>query len=240
LVISPASRAVSKEAGATTFSVSNTGTGTMQWTATVTSGDSWLSITSGASGTDTGTINCSFTANTSSLVRTGTIRVTSTGATGSPVDVTVTQTPTSAGSLAVSFDSLGLWIYNLGAAAWSQVSSVNPENIIYSGSTLYAGFGTSYGLYKWDGTSWNQLTSANPENMVTSGATLYVDFGASYGLYKWDGSTWSQLTSANPENMVASGSVLYVDFGTLGLYKWDGSSWFQLTGSNPAKMAISN
>jgi hypothetical protein len=42
--VSPASRAVAKDAGATTFSVSNTGTGTMPWTATVTSGDSWLSI----------------------------------------------------------------------------------------------------------------------------------------------------------------------------------------------------
>jgi hypothetical protein len=89
--VSPASRAVAKDAGATTFSVSNTGTGTMPWTATVTSGDSWLLILGGAIGTDSGTITCSFTANTSSSARTATIRVTSTGATGSPVDVTVTQ-----------------------------------------------------------------------------------------------------------------------------------------------------
>jgi hypothetical protein len=95
LVISPSNQAVTKEAGTTTFSVSNTGTGTMQWTAEVTSGDSWLLISSGTSGTDTGTINCSFTANTSlSSYRTATIRVTATGATGSPVDVTVTQVPT--------------------------------------------------------------------------------------------------------------------------------------------------
>jgi hypothetical protein len=91
--VSPASRAVAKDAGATTFSVSNTGTGTMPWTATVTSGDSWLLI-SGAIGTDSGTITCSFTANASSSARTATIRVTATGATGSPVDVTVTQAPT--------------------------------------------------------------------------------------------------------------------------------------------------
>ncbi len=89
--VSPANRDVAKDAGATTFSVSNTGTGTMPWTAAVTG--SWLSITSGASGTNSGTINCSFTANTSTSARTATIRVTATGATGSPVDVTVTQTP---------------------------------------------------------------------------------------------------------------------------------------------------
>jgi hypothetical protein len=240
LVISPASRNVAKDAGTTTFSVSNTGTGTMPWTAAVTSGGTWLSITSGASGTDTGTINCSFTANTSTLARTATIRVTATGATGSPVDVTVTQTGSVAGSLAVSFDGLGLWIYNLGSAAWMQLSSVNPENMISSGSMLYVGFGASYGLYKWDGAAWALLTTANPENMVASGSTLYVDFGASYGLYKWDGAAWAQLTSANPENMAASGSGLYVDFGTLGLYYWNGAVWSQLTGSNPAMMAILN
>ena len=92
LVISPTSHNMDREAGTTTFSVSNTGTGTMPWTAAVTSGGTWLSITSGTSGTDTGTITCSFTANTSTSARTATIRVTAPGATGSPVDVTVTQT----------------------------------------------------------------------------------------------------------------------------------------------------
>ncbi len=89
--VSPASRSVAKDTGTTTFSVSNTGVGTMPWTAAVTSGDSWLWIPPGTSGTDAGTINCSFTANTSTSSRTGTIRVTAPGATGSPKDVTVTQ-----------------------------------------------------------------------------------------------------------------------------------------------------
>jgi hypothetical protein len=94
LVISPLSQTVTKDAGTTSFSVSNTGIGTMSWTAAVTSGDTWLWIPPGTSGTDTGTINCSFTANTSTSSRTGTIRVTAYGATGSPTDVTVTQAPT--------------------------------------------------------------------------------------------------------------------------------------------------
>ena len=353
LVISPVSRTVAKDAGATTFSVSNTGAGTMPWTAAVTPVSSWLSITSGASGTNSGTITCDFKANTSTSARTATIQVTATGATGSPVDVTVTQAPTpgddgdscatatpitlsggagsrsgsltagdydyfrvdvtssgtltvyttgstdtygylknsdctdlaynddsgdinfsisqsvtagtyyvavrhysSSGtgaytlnvtvtqagveSLAASFAVSGLRIYNSGTAAWSQVNSANPENMIYCGSTLYAGFGTSYGLYKWDGAAWTQLRSTNPENMVTSGSTLYVDFGASYGLYKWDGAAWTQLTSANPENMVTSGSTLYVDFGaSYGLYKWDGAMWTQLTSANPENMVTS-
>jgi hypothetical protein len=93
LVISPLSQMVTKDTGSTSFSVSNTGTGTMPWTAAVTSDSSWLTITSGASGTNTGVITCDYTANTSTSSRTGTIRVTATGAKGSPTDVTVTQAP---------------------------------------------------------------------------------------------------------------------------------------------------
>jgi len=132
LVISTTSRSVSKEAGTTTFGVSNTGTGTMPWTAAVTSGGTWLSITYGASGTDTGTITCSFTSNTGASVRTATIRITASGATCSPVDVTVTQAGAGAGAgagaelIAASFVGSGLWIYNSGNAAWSQISSINP------------------------------------------------------------------------------------------------------------------
>lgn len=62
----------------------------MSWTASVTSGGSWLSITSGLSGMDAGTITSSYDQNTGSQ-RTGTIRVTASEATGSPIDVTVTQ-----------------------------------------------------------------------------------------------------------------------------------------------------
>ena len=115
----------------------------MPWTAAVTSGGSWLSITSGASGTNAGTITCAFTANTGTSARTGTIRVTATGATGSPKDVTVTQAGSSAGSLAASFAGSGLWVYNSDSATWTQISSANPENMIYSGSTLYGDFGAS-------------------------------------------------------------------------------------------------
>jgi hypothetical protein len=91
LVISPLSQMVTKDAGSTAFSVSNTGTGTMPWTASVISGSDWLSITLGNSGSNSGTITCGFTANTATTSRTATIRVTATGATGSPTDVTVTQ-----------------------------------------------------------------------------------------------------------------------------------------------------
>ena len=91
LVISPLSQMVTKDAGSTAFSVSNTGTGTMPWTASVISGSDWLSIPSGSSGSNSGTITCGYAANTGTTSRTATIRVTATEATGSPMDVTVTQ-----------------------------------------------------------------------------------------------------------------------------------------------------
>ena len=92
--VTPSYQAVSKDAGTTIFSVINTRTGTMPWTAEVTSGSSWLSITSGASGSNSGTVTCGFTANTSTSARTATIRITATGAACSPTDVTVIQAST--------------------------------------------------------------------------------------------------------------------------------------------------
>jgi hypothetical protein len=90
LVVTPSSRSVTKDAGTTTFGVSNAGTGTLSWTAAVTSGSSWLSVV-GTSGTNTGTITCTYSANTTASSRTATVRVTATGATGSPMDLTITQ-----------------------------------------------------------------------------------------------------------------------------------------------------
>jgi hypothetical protein len=91
LNVTPTSRSVSFKAGSTTFGVSNGGSGTMNWTAVVTGGSSWLTISSGSTGTNTGTVTVTITANTSGAQRTGTIRIAAAGATNSPVDVTVVQ-----------------------------------------------------------------------------------------------------------------------------------------------------
>jgi hypothetical protein len=92
LVVTPETKNVASPAGTTTFSVANSGTGQMAWTAEVISG-SWLTISNGASGNNSGTITASFSANTDpNNPRTGTIRITAVGASGSPKDVTVVQT----------------------------------------------------------------------------------------------------------------------------------------------------
>ena len=94
LSVSPDDRQVSSSAGSTTFGVSNTGSGTMNWTAS--SNQSWATITGGASGTNTGTVSVSYAENPSVTdSRIATITVTAPGATGSPGAVTITQAPTS-------------------------------------------------------------------------------------------------------------------------------------------------
>mgnify|MGYP003542104036 CR=1 FL=1 len=90
LAVTPTTRGVAFGAGATTFNVSNTGGGTLNWEASVIGGAEWLSITSGDAGANAGTINIAFTKNPGAQ-RTGTVRVTSDGTAASQQDVTVIQ-----------------------------------------------------------------------------------------------------------------------------------------------------
>jgi len=93
LTVTPLNQDVTFPQGTTSFSVSNTGGSTMTYSSQVTSGSDWLTITGGGSGGNEGVINVSFTQNPTTAQRIGTITVTSPGATGSPVQVTVTQAP---------------------------------------------------------------------------------------------------------------------------------------------------
>lgn len=90
LAVTPSARNVGNGENVTSFTVSNAGGGSMNWTAQVISGGSWLSIPSGQSGTDTGVVVASFLRN-SGAQRTGTIRISAPGAVNPSVDVTVTQ-----------------------------------------------------------------------------------------------------------------------------------------------------
>ncbi|MFI5252889.1 MAG: T9SS type A sorting domain-containing protein, partial [Bacteroidota bacterium] len=100
LSVTPPDQPVSADAGTTSFHVSNTGGGTLVWSASVTDG-TWLQITSGNSGTNTGTIDVSYSQNASTSKRVGTITVTASGATNSPQPVTVTQAGAMAGPVQI-------------------------------------------------------------------------------------------------------------------------------------------
>jgi len=91
LLVDPDNQDVESSAGTTSFDVSNTGTGTMPWTAS--SDQTWATIPSGSAGTNSGTVTVNVTANTSAVWRVAKITVTGTGAAGSPRTVTVCQAP---------------------------------------------------------------------------------------------------------------------------------------------------
>ncbi len=128
LTVTPTNQDVTSSAGTTTFAVANTGIGTMNYTAAVTTGNDWLTITSGGSGVNTGTINVAYTENTSTSPRTGTITVTAPGATGSPVQVTVTQAAASVPAAIVTITDTTTLVSGL------FVVPVHAENITNMGS----------------------------------------------------------------------------------------------------------
>ncbi len=93
--VSPLNQNVGTNSGTTTFAVSNSGTGTLNWTAS--SDASWAKITDGSSGTNTGTITVSYDANTTNQDgRIAHITVSANGVSNSPQRVTVTQAPATA------------------------------------------------------------------------------------------------------------------------------------------------
>jgi len=156
LSVTPSSRDLSSCSGTTTFNVSNTGSGTMTWSASVISGSDWLSITSGSSGTNSGTINISNTQNTTASSRTGTIRVTASCASPTSKDITITQE---------------------GAAILSIApSSRNVDSS--SGTTTFSVSNTGSGTMNWSasvtsGTSWLSITDGNSG---LGGGTTTVSF----------------------------------------------------------------
>jgi hypothetical protein len=146
LAISPASRSVTADAGTTTFAVSNNGGSTMNWSAQVISG-SWASITSGSSGTNSGTISLNYAANTSTASRTATIRITATGAACSPTDVTIVQ---AAASTPGDFNGDGL---------------VNATDIDLLSAAINS-HSTSYATY--DLTKDGKINSADMDYLITT------------------------------------------------------------------------
>ena len=115
-------------AGSINLSVNNTGSGTMSYSASVTSGSSWLSITSGGSGGNSGTIVTSYTANNTGVQRSGTIQVTASGASGSPATVTVTQAATTTSSSPLF--GKGDWIHKISSAIAAVPGATTIQDLI--------------------------------------------------------------------------------------------------------------
>lgn len=79
---------VSNSGGETYLDIDNSGEGDMVWTASTS--DSWLNLSQGSSGNNSGRITISYSPNTASP-RTGTVTVTAEGAANSPQTITIHQ-----------------------------------------------------------------------------------------------------------------------------------------------------
>jgi Divergent InlB B-repeat domain len=126
LSISPYIPSVTGDAGTTTYNISNAyGYTNVSWTASVWQGGDWFTITSGASGTDSGTITCSFTANLSAAVaRVAYIGIVpSDGLCQGHLGIMVTQNPLSASATL-------LWTNTDGAASVCTLDT--PGNLMSS------------------------------------------------------------------------------------------------------------
>ena len=163
--LSPTSLNFSVVAGAgsssKTLSVSNSGGGSMSWTAVADSAaPAWLAVSPGSG---TGNASLTVSVNPSGLLP-GTynksITITAPGASNSPVILPVTLIVNAPGTTSTfygDFGASGLWMWN--GTSWAQLTPINPENMVVSGTMLYVDFG-DYGLWRWDGTAWAQLTPA--------------------------------------------------------------------------------
>ena len=126
----------SPSGSSTTGSISVTATAGLAWTAAAGSGSTWVSITSGASGTGNGTIGYSIQGNPTWSSRQGTIVITPSGEAAQTFTITQATatfsfTPASAsivvgggtGSVAVTATSAVNWTAVSNATAWVQITS---------------------------------------------------------------------------------------------------------------------
>lgn len=93
LEVTPAEIDVGPKGGPVSFTVRNAGTGTMLWNAAVQSGADFATLTSGASGANTGVVQVVMAENTTGQARVATVLVSAPEAGNSPVTVAIRQAP---------------------------------------------------------------------------------------------------------------------------------------------------
>ena len=91
LSVNPTNQPVGSASGSTSFAVTNIGNGTMNWSAVVTFRQRLGTDHIGIDGVNGGVVIVGYDANAGASSRQATVRVTASGATGSPANVTVTQ-----------------------------------------------------------------------------------------------------------------------------------------------------
>lgn len=198
-------------AGTAIVSVSNTGTGTMDWTATITSGWSGLSIQSGSSGTNSGTITIAVTENGSMMPISGYIEVAAPGATGSPVGIYVTQR--GAPRLTVMGSALNYSGPSGGPFTPTSVT-LTVQNVGDDGLTWTAASGQAWTTLSAASGTLNANASAPVTvsinaNANSLGAGLYADTVTFTNTANGDGNT------TRPVNLTVVGALDHFDFSVI-------------------------
>lgn len=187
LNVTPSNQSVNADAGVTTFTVSKSGSGVFNWTAS--SDAAWAVITGGSSGTNNGTITVSYQANGTGLQRVATITVTAPGAVGSPATVTITQDPE------------------------QTVLSVTPSDrpvTHEAGSVTFDVANTGTGTMNWTAASsdgWATITSGGSG---TNAGTITVDYTA-------NASTAARVATITVTAAGATGSPMLVTISQQGV-----------------------
>ena len=153
LNIVPDTRFVSALGGETSFEISNTGIGTMSWTAVA--NDGWLTITNGSNGENSGSLTVIYAPN-EGPERTGTITVTAPGADSSPQTLTIQQATNTGPIISIASPAAGE-VWTLGSARtiqWTITSDHNIESVNvyyhYNGEDdRLVTFTTDPGVYDW-------------------------------------------------------------------------------------------
>jgi hypothetical protein len=172
LAVTPISRDMQATGGTSTFSVSNTGAGTMNWSAAVTSGGTWAHITSGSNGTNSGSINLSVDANTTTTARTATITVTANDASGSPKTISIQQAGAAAVPVLSVAPDLRSLDYTSGSASYS-VSNTGGGTLTWS-ATVTAGATWAHIVSGSNGTNAGTIAVSADANTDTNPRTATI------------------------------------------------------------------
>lgn len=193
LSVTPFQRDVSSSWSATSFNVSNIGTGWINWTALVTSGSSWLRIISG-SGLNSGTINIQCDEYQGSSYRIGTIQVSASRIPGSPQTVYVVQGIVPAAPELVVLPS-ELVVPSASGSASFDILNAGAEEMNWSASVTSV-------------TSWLRITS---DSSGTNDGTIHVEYDAYRGASSRSGTI--QVSSANATDSPQTISIVQAGIG---------------------------
>jgi|GEM_PF-5528932 len=118
---------VSGQNGMTEFDISNGSEGTLIWS--VTSNNSWLNVTKGSTGSDAGTLDISYDANTTAATRTGTVTISAPGADNSPFTVEIRQSMNSGDGVIGDIDNKGSVDLIDAIIALQVLAGLNPSGV---------------------------------------------------------------------------------------------------------------